>query len=335
MAPQTRKRLWHLAFAPLLLVATACSSPTQPVESSASAAEPAPFTLRVGFIGTTGRGALGPEGWGAQKGILGPALQKAGVGDIQWFGFPNGPDLNEALAAGELDIGIYGDTPAIVARAAGLKTRLIAQSTVGMNAWILTREDGPLSLSELKGKTVGVQKGSYIHRYLAGLLAEQGLSRDVTIVHLLSTEGEAALLRGDLDAYAFASGLGPELALKGYRVLDEAAEHPHLLGSSLTVITEEALKRHPDLPEAWLEARRLAIEDLTGAPEEFYQYLAEASGYSLDAVRASYPLEGYPTDPFTDGGLALLEGTKAFLVNEGLAKSDFALEDWIWTPARP
>lgn len=335
MALRTGQRFWRLAFAPLLLLTAACSSPTQPVESSASAAEAAPFTLRVGFIGTTGRGALGPEGWGAQKGILGPVLQKAGVNDIQWLGFPNGPDLNEALAAGELDIGIYGDTPAIVARAAGLKTRLIAQSTVGMNAWILTREDGPRSLSELQGKNVGVQKGSYIHRYLAGLLAEQGLSRGVTIVHLLSTEGEAALLRGDLDAYAFASGLGPELALKGYRVLDEAADHPHLLGSSLTVITEETLKNHPSLPEAWLEARRLAIEDLTANPEAFYQFLTEASGYSPDAVKASYPLEGYPLEPFTDRGLALLEGTKEFLVTEGLAKSDFALADWIWAPTKP
>jgi ABC-type nitrate/sulfonate/bicarbonate transport system substrate-binding protein len=48
--------------------------------------------------------------------------------------FANGPDLNEALSGGSLDVGIYGDTPALVGRAAGLPRD---SSTKASLAWML------------------------------------------------------------------------------------------------------------------------------------------------------------------------------------------------------
>jgi hypothetical protein len=43
----------------------------------------------------------------------------------------------------------------------------------------------------------------------------------------------------------------------------------------------------------------------------------------------SAPLENLNTVPFTEEGIRLLEGTKAFLVEEKLAAQDFKLDDWI------
>jgi sulfonate transport system substrate-binding protein len=45
-------------------------------------------------------------------------------------------------------------------------------------------------------------------------------------------------------------------------------------------------------------------------------------------VKASYPLANFPEEPFPKEGLVLLEGTKNFLVRQGLAKNDFSIEDW-------
>lgn len=74
-----------------------------------------------------GNRLTGPVGYLHAKGALAPLLAEAGVGDITVFSFPNGPDLNQALVAGELDLATYGVTPALVARGAGRPTRLIAQ----------------------------------------------------------------------------------------------------------------------------------------------------------------------------------------------------------------
>jgi ABC-type phosphate/phosphonate transport system substrate-binding protein len=80
-----------------------------------------PSTLRIGFISPTNKKLLtGPEGWAQNIGLLEKELGKYGVTSIEVYNFPNGPNLNEALAAGSIDVGIYGDTPAINAKSAGL-----------------------------------------------------------------------------------------------------------------------------------------------------------------------------------------------------------------------
>ena len=101
---------------------------------AAPAKASAPEALRVGFIGTGEHQPIGAEGWAYKRGLLGPVLQKQGFSDVSFIRFANGPDLNEALSGGSLDLGIYGDTPALVGRAAGLPTRLLIKAS---SAWTL------------------------------------------------------------------------------------------------------------------------------------------------------------------------------------------------------
>lgn len=89
---------------------------------------------------------------GAIEGILRKRIKEIRVKEFKYFTFPNGPNLNEAISAGSLDVGIYGDTPAINGKAAGLKTRLINVTQVNMNAWLVAKADGAKSLDDLKGK---------------------------------------------------------------------------------------------------------------------------------------------------------------------------------------
>ncbi|MEH2445386.1 MAG: hypothetical protein V7K18_06280 [Nostoc sp.] len=113
----------------LLLLTTACSQgetkSAQSIEANnaKSASDVTTSnsisTLRIGYVGSAE--PTGPLGWAKKKGILNRELQKAGFKDITFARFPNGPDLNEALVAGQLDVGSLGDTPAIVLRAKGVK----------------------------------------------------------------------------------------------------------------------------------------------------------------------------------------------------------------------
>ncbi|BDI30828.1 hypothetical protein CCAX7_28790 [Capsulimonas corticalis] len=289
--------------------------------------------LRVGIISTTGKQPSGPEGLAYKQGTLIKDLASAGITQIEFTPFANGPDLNEAMAAGGLDVGEYGDTPALVGRSAGLPTRAINQNTVGTNAWLIVRADGPKTVDDLRGKTVATSKGSYMARYLLGLLAEKNLTKDVKFVHLLPNAAESALQHGDIAAYAAPGGTGPLLIQHGYKAIDQANQHPGLSGSGVTVVSETYLAAHPQFPAIWNKARANAIDNAQAHPEDYYQFQTALSKLPEPIVKASYPIALYSKEPFTPKGLALLSGTKAFLVQQHLAKSDFDLKTWTVSPA--
>ena len=282
--------------------------------------------LRVGFIGTVGGEPQGPEGWAYKQGLLLPALKEVGITSVKFAAFGNGPDLNEAMAGHAIDVGMLGDTPAIVGHAAGLPTRLINQASYGTNCWLIVRPDGPKSVDDLRGKTVATQKGSYMARYLLGLLDKKGLTNSVKFVHLASTDSEPALRRGDVDAIA--SGQGPILISHGLRSIDEARLHPDLLGSSLTVATTSFLAAHPNFPTVWNRIRDVGIDDVQKHGAEYDTWQASRVKIDVATYRALYPRRNYLVSPLTTNGVKLLDGTKAFLVGQHLAKSDFKISDW-------
>jgi NitT/TauT family transport system substrate-binding protein/sulfonate transport system substrate-binding protein len=295
------------------------------VRAQAPAADPS--VLRVGYIGT-GKVQVAPSGWALQQGILARELKPLGISGIKTYPFPNGPDLNEALGSGALDLGLYGDTPAIVARARGFGTRLIGFETVGMDAWLLTPKGGAKTLAELKGKVLAVPLGSYMHRYVIGALKEAGLAGQVRVAYMLARDAEPALSRGDIDAFAAQIDVGPLLAQRGYPILDQASRHKNLVGTSVIIATDKILGRYPGLPQAWHRARREAVAEMRKEPERYYDFHSKSTSFPVDVVRISYPLEQFSDEPFPARGLELLDSAKRFLLAEGLVKQDFALDQW-------
>src|SRR5690606_29832947 len=285
------------------------------------------FTLRIGVIGSGNR-LTGPVGYLHAKNALVPLLADAGVGEVKVFSFPNGPDLNQALVAGELDLATYGDTPALVARGAGQPTWLIAQAAVGLDAAIVAKKGGPGSLRELAGRRIATQTGSYMHRYLLGALADAAVE-PAEVVHIYAADVEAALERGDVDAAAVPAANVEALREKGYPVIDSlAADHPLYRGTSATVVTEDFLAARPGFVAVWqaaqVEATRRAKADWDG----YLAFAVEVGGFPGGIVRKTTLQEQLPDTPFTGEGLALLEGTKAFLVEQGFVRKDFTIEEW-------
>ena len=333
-------RLSLVAASCFLIFTTACSSTANISQTTTNTptpteAKPTTETLRLGFISSSkNKFPTGPAGWAIHQNKFLPELQKVGIKDVKTIAFPNGPNLNEALVSGQIDVGIYGDTPALIAKANGTPTRLISQEQVGTNAWLISKKDGPTSVTGLKGKKVATSKGSYMHRYLIGLLQQSGVDKQVTVVHLLPNEAQSALERGDVAAIAAPTGTGPLLKAKGYTVIDEAVKHPDLPGTSVTVITESFLTKHPDLPQTWNQLKEASVKDIKANPEAYYKFHADVSGYPLDIVKTSFPLTQFPEEPIPAKGVELLEGTKKFLVAQKLAKSDFQLNDWILSTSK-
>ena len=172
---------------------SAASGPAK-VPDAVPAADLAKVTLKVGD----------------QKGGVKALLVAANLlGDtpykIEWSTFTSGPPLLEAASAGAIDIGRVGNTPPIFAAAAKAKIAVVsvASSNVEREA-ILVPGDSPLKdAASLKGKTIGVAKGSSAHGQLLNTLHNAGLStKDVTLSFLQPAEAYAAFTQHKLDAWA-------------------------------------------------------------------------------------------------------------------------------------
>jgi len=319
----SRRRLLRGAVA----ATAAAAASALPVFSVAQQQGSSSQVLRLGYIGP-GKKPANATGWALRQGHLLRELAPLGFKEITTRNFPNGPDLNEAFLSGALDVGIYGDTPAVVARSRGLDGQLIGFDAVGMNVWLLTPRNGVRSVKELEGQSIGVARGSYMHRYVLGLLKENGLQKSVKVIHMFPRDGEAALDQGSIAAFAAQIDVGPLLASRGYPVIDEAEKHPTLRGTSVIVASGKLLAAAPGLPAAWTRARRNALQEIHRNSADYYAFHSEVSGFPLEIVKVSHPLSHFPEAAYPPEGLALLDEVKKFLLAENLVNRDFALSEW-------
>jgi len=288
-----------------------------------------PSALTYGYIGVNDLNLpTGAEGWGFHTGIIQEELKKYGITDVKLVGFPNGPDQSESLISGRIDFGSLGDTPAILSRSTGAKSRLISQPSTDSIGYLIGKKNGPTTVKELEGKTIAIQKGSFMHRYVVGLFEKEGVT-DYKLVHMLRPDGEAALARGEVDAMTNNGVNALKLIDQGFIRLDDAYEHPELVGTSATVVSEKYLDQFPDFPKVWNEIRLKALEDLKQHEQEYYELVAQIQNTTPELVEEVSPVSIIKDAAFTDEGIALLEGTKNFLVKEKLADNDFAIQDWI------
>ena len=137
-----------------------------------------------------------------QKGWIEEAFAPEGV-RVEWNFFKGaGPAVNEAIANRQLDFALQGDLPSIVARAAGLGTRLVIANGVRTNIYIGVPPDSPVkSVGELRGKRVSLFRGTNMHLPALRLLESHGLTeKDLKILNLDTAGYLAALSSKDLDA---------------------------------------------------------------------------------------------------------------------------------------
>ncbi|MDT7800734.1 MAG: sulfonate transport system substrate-binding protein [Actinomycetota bacterium] len=193
--------LWRkgiVAVAAAVVVAGCGSAVKDPgpaaVPPPVSAADLAKVTLKVG------------DQKGGVKSLLTAAKQLDNLPyKVEWSTFTSGPPLLEAASAGAIDIGRVGNTPPIFAAAAKAKIAVVsvARSNVEREA-ILVPPDSPLTdVASLKGKTIGVAKGSSAHGQLLNTLHNAGLStKDVKVSFLQPAEAYAAFTQHTIDAWA-------------------------------------------------------------------------------------------------------------------------------------
>jgi len=192
-----RRSLAGLLLLPLLLVtAAACGEDGGAAaaggETSSGEKIPAGVTIRVGEQAPTGE----------------LSFELSGIGDdlpydIEYVHFDSGPLTNEGFAAGEIDVGSLGDTPAIGAAARDLPVKVFATTTSdGPGSLLVARPgSGVETLEDLEGKKVAFTTGTAQQGFALRALDSVGLKQeDVTQVDVPLQDLPSVLESGDADA---------------------------------------------------------------------------------------------------------------------------------------
>ncbi|MFS2005839.1 ABC transporter substrate-binding protein [Duganella sp. CT11-25] len=138
--------------------------------------------------------------------------------------FAKGPDVMQAILAGELDVGATASEAAISGRANGAPIYVVAGFAKG-GARLVARPDGNIkSIKDLKGKKVGVTRGGIHEVLLIAELAQAGLTssdqpgKDVQLVFLAFADLNQALMGKNIDAIMQSEPQSSQAINKGFGV---------------------------------------------------------------------------------------------------------------------
>ena len=187
----------------LSLIVAACSSPG-PTASTATgpAASSPPAQSQVLRIGHQ---KFDPLTLVKAKGNLESRLKPLGVSSIQWTEFQSGPPMLEALNASSIDIARTGDTPPVIAQAAGVPLKYVGGSAPkDRSSAVLVKKDSPIqTIADLKGKKVAFAKSSSANYLIVKVLESAGLKwEDIQPAYLSPADARSAFEQGSVDAWA-------------------------------------------------------------------------------------------------------------------------------------
>ena len=188
-----------------LAAAAGCSSGAPAASSSGSGAS----GKSAGITGSSS--AKGVLNVGDQKGTGAQAvLQASGLINklpfkVKWSDFTSGPTMVQAMSTGAIDIGGVGDAPPVFAASGGENIEIAgARETKGgdQDAVVVPKGSPIKSISQLKGKKIGISSGSSDDYHLLSVLNKNGISpKAVTMVNLQPAPGLAAFTSKAIDAW--------------------------------------------------------------------------------------------------------------------------------------
>jgi taurine transport system substrate-binding protein len=276
--------------------------------TAAKAAGPKSITIAYQAI-PNGDLVVKHEGW----------LEKALPGtNVEWKLFDSGGAVNEAVAAGAVDIGLAGSSP--VSR--GLSTPLPYEvpwihDVIGKAEALVVKKD-ITSVEQLKGKKVATPLASTSHYSLLAALDDHGLSaKDVKVVDAEPDDIYAAWSRGDIDgAYVWNPNLA-KIVKDGGHVLvsSEDLAKEGKTTYDLAVVTKEFAGKYPDAVKTWVAQQDKAVK--------LYRSDPDAAAAAVGAELNLSPDEVLPQMKdliFLDAA----EQTGADYLGGGLAKNLFA-----------
>jgi taurine transport system substrate-binding protein len=266
------------------IVATIAAGSMLGFAGPAQAAAKQPATIRIGYQAI-------PNGDLVVKHTK--ALEKAfPKTKIVWTQFESGGDVNTAMIAGAIDIGIAGSSPVTRGLSAPLNIGYsvpwihdvigTAESLVVRSSLKVTKVGG------LKGLKIATPFASTSHFSLLAALKLAGLKEtDVTLVDLEPTDILAAWQRGDIDAAYVWSPTLDQLKTTG-RVLttSSAMAKAGFPTYDLAVVANSFKKAYPAAVQTWIKAEEVAVQLIKSNPAKAAAYIAPELGITASEVKS-------------------------------------------------
>ncbi len=228
---------------------------------------------------------------------------------MDYRAYPAAAPQVEALAAGQLDMAMWGNTPTLRAIVARLPFSLVSVAEGRLRFLLCTRRDSPIrNVQDLKGKTVGTLVGADPYNAFTQILRYELGNPDpaahgIRMVHL-PTLPEAAQVPSGVDAtlavypaFLKAQATGTVAVMNSYGYTEAQYDGPagkgagillpsvknspfypdgYYLHRSFRIVHNDLVEKHPNLVLAFLLAQQEAVHALSEADPEAVSQLVKS-----------------------------------------------------------
>ena len=196
--------------------------------------------------------------------------------------FSKGQDMEPSMKRGDIDIALTGDMPALSMAA---ESDIIIEGLVKLGSGGIVSRNSYASLSDLRGKRIGVPSGASVYYGLLIALETAGMKEgDVEVVFMEPNELVSALIDKQIDAIS----IWPP-------VLDSALQdHPNMvvlqrfMNSSYILLRRSFADQEPEIAASILASYLRALRWMKGDP----LHLLLAAGWAKESA------ENFQKEPF-------------------------------------
>lgn len=235
----------------------------------------------------------------------------------------------EYLNGGAIQIGSTAGIAAVLGKANGNPIRAVYLfSRPEWTALVVRKDSNIQSLAQLKGKKIAVTKGTDPYLFTLRALHTVGLSADdVEIVNLQHPDGRAALINGQVDAWA---GLDPHMAAaqvdNGARLLYRNVDFNTW---GLLNAREDFIQQYPGALKRVLKVYEKARLWIAAHPDETAQIVADESKVSLAVAKLQLSRNDFSESQPGPRQIAALKAAAPILAQEELVKPGTNLDQVI------
>lgn len=298
-----------LALTTAICLVTACAGAASPTVAPSANPTPdmIPAKIRLGDVTSVALPTLivaNGQGFFAKEKIA-----------VELFGFNGTGPITDALAAGNLDIGVTSPAPSILATIKGAKTIMVSAYENSFiektgKAWepiyvVVRAGEGIQKLTDLQGKSVAVGDiGSYSNFALRANMLENKIDpdKDMVIVPIPYAQQPGALMQKQVDAIV--TNTDGYLQTQKSGKVEVIGTHTSLLNldldaSSTVGVNTDFLHDKPDVVvrflRAFLQARQWMAEDVAkNDGKNMMDIVAKAMKYTPEQAQSFYQMRaGY------------------------------------------
>ncbi|MBP1993628.1 NrtA/SsuA/CpmA family ABC transporter substrate-binding protein [Paenibacillus eucommiae] len=299
----------------------ASNTPTTSDSSSSappSTGEAKPFKISIGINGGSNQLKLAQsKGWFEEE------FAKIN-GKVEWSDFQSGPQAIEALAAKRLDVTTLVDGGVITAISGKVDLKLtsfLSTGLKGVNYVIVPKGSDVKELADLKGKRVGLAKGTTNHVFLVKALKKFDVKEsDLNLVNLLITDAQPAFESGQLDAWVTADPFAYQEVTKNGATIIASGESLNIPSPVFVAFRAEFTKEHPEAVEAYLRVMQKAIDYEKANYDEALKAYAELKKQDITLIKVLADNYQAQNEPISDEIVTEFQASANLLLELGFLK---------------